>query len=415
MRILEFIKQNCKNVEFKPLYELTIWDKKFKGIPKEWQEKTIKFNHILSADLKNLLCDDGDIFLLSTGNFSGYTNSEICKNFNQAEIIALPSGGFANIKYFNGKFIDSGNLLAISKDTSKVNLKFIFYYLQSNLKIIEKMFRGAGIKHPEMSSILSIKIPVPSLEVQNKIVEVLDSFSSLVRSLVRSLVLEKTAREKQYKYYLNHLITNARNSRILKLGEVCEIKGRIGFRGYTTADMVKENQGAITLSPRNIINQKIDFSDLQFISWAKYEESPEIMIFENDVVFCKTGSTLGKVAIIENLPQKTTLNPQLVVFKNIKCNNRFLYYVVSTENFQSKAQSLKGVGAVPNISQGNLANIEFPLPPLDEQERIVRILDSLNELANGLSAGIPKEIELRQKQYEYWRDRLLEFPSKDSK
>ena len=196
---------------------------------------------------------------------------------------------------------------------------------------------------------------------------------------------------------------------------MCEIKGRIGFRGYTTADMVKENQGAITLSPRNIINQKIDFSDLQFISWAKYEESPEIMIFENDVVFCKTGSTLGKVAIIENLPQKTTLNPQLVVFKNIKCNNRFLYYVVSTENFQSKAQSLKGVGAVPNISQGNLANIEFPLPPLDEQERIIRILDSLNELANGLSAGIPKEIELRQKQYEYWRDRLLEFPSKDSK
>ena len=60
-------------------------------------------------------------------------------------------------------------------------------------------------------------------------------------------------------------------------------------------------------------------------------------------------------------------------------------------------------------------NIEIPLPPLDEQERIVRILDSLNELANGMSAGIPKEIELRQKQYEYWRDRLLEFPSKDSK
>ena len=63
----------------------------------------------------------------------------------------------------------------------------------------------------------------------------------------------------------------------------------------------------------------------------------------------------------------------------------------------------------------NFEKLEIPLPPLDEQERIVRILDSLNELANGLSAGIPKEIELRQKQYEYWRDRLLEFPSKDSK
>ena len=72
-------------------------------------------------------------------------------------------------------------------------------------------------------------------------------------------------------------------------------------------------------------------------------------------------------------------------------------------------------GTISRLYNDNVRNTEISLPPLDEQERIVRILDSLNELANGLSAGIPKEIELRQKQYEYWRDRLLEFPSKDSK
>lgn len=389
MRILEFIKQNCKNVEFKPLYELTIWDKKFKGIPKEWQEKTIKFNHILSADLKNLLCDDGDIFLLSTGNFSGYTNSEICKNFNQAEIIALPSGGFANIKYFNGKFIDSGNLLAISKDTSKVNLKFIFYYLQSNLKIIEKMFRGAGIKHPEMSSILSIKIPVPSLEVQNKIVEVLDSFSSLVRSLVRSLVLEKTAREKQYKYYLNHLITNARNSRILKLGEVCEfVRGiRVTKKDLNNGKyLVYQN----SLKPLGNYDKANCSANSTFIivggSAGSIGYSYDDFWAADDCFYCKT---------------------------NENVINRFIYYILI--NKQNELLSKVRKASVPRISRNDIENIEIPLPPLDEQERIVRILDSLNELANGLSAGIPKEIELRQKQYEYWRDRLLEFPSKDSK
>lgn len=385
MRILEFIKQNCKNVEFKPLYELTIWDKKFKGIPKEWQEKTIKFNHILSADLKNLLCDDGDIFLLSTGNFSGYTNSEICKNFNQAEIIALPSGGFANIKYFNGKFIDSGNLLAISKDTSKVNLKFIFYYLQSNLKIIEKMFRGAGIKHPEMSSILSIKIPVPSLEVQNKIVEVLDSFSSLVRSLV----LEKTAREKQYKYYLNHLITNARNSRILKLGEVCEfVRGiRVTKKDLNNGKyLVYQN----SLKPLGNYDKANCSANSTFIivggSAGSIGYSYDDFWAADDCFYCKT---------------------------NENVINRFIYYILI--NKQNELLSKVRKASVPRISRNDIENIEIPLPPLDEQERIVRILDSLNELANGLSAGIPKEIELRQKQYEYWRDRLLEFPSKDSK
>ena len=385
MRILEFIKQNCKNVEFKPLYELTIWDKKFKGIPKEWQEKTIKFNHILSADLKNLLCDDGDIFLLSTGNFSGYTNSEICKNFNQAEIIALPSGGFANIKYFNGKFIDSGNLLAISKDTSKVNLKFIFYYLQSNLKIIEKMFRGAGIKHPEMSSILSIKIPVPSLEVQNKIVEVLDSFSSLVRSLV----LEKTAREKQYKYYLNHLITNARNSRIYKLGEVCEfVRGiRVTKKDLNNGKyLVYQN----SLKPLGNYDKANCSANSTFIivggSAGSIGYSYDDFWAADDCFYCKT---------------------------NENVINRFIYYILI--NKQNELLSKVRKASVPRISRNDIENIEIPLPPLDEQERIVRILDSLNELANGLSAGIPKEIELRQKQYEYWRDRLLEFPSKDSK
>ena len=385
MRILEFIKQNCKNVEFKPLYELTIWDKKFKGIPKEWQEKTIKFNHILSADLKNLLCDDGDIFLLSTGNFSGYTNSEICKNFNQAEIIALPSGGFANIKYFNGKFIDSGNLLAISKDTSKVNLKFIFYYLQSNLKIIEKMFRGAGIKHPEMSSILSIKIPVPSLEVQNKIVEVLDSFSSLVCSLV----LEKTAREKQYKYYLNHLITNARNSRILKLGEVCEfVRGiRVTKKDLNNGKyLVYQN----SLKPLGNYDKANCSANSTFIivggSAGSIGYSYDDFWAADDCFYCKT---------------------------NENVINRFIYYILI--NKQNELLSKVRKASVPRISRNDIENIEIPLPPLDEQERIIRILDSLNELANGLSAGIPKEIELRQKQYEYWRDRLLEFPSKDSK
>lgn len=98
----------------------------------------------------------------------------------------------------------------------------------------------------------------------------------------------------------------------VKLGDVCEIKGRIGFRGYTRKDLVSESEGAITLSPSNIINGNIVYDKCSYISWAKYEESPEIMAEVGDVVFTKTAS-VGKTAYIENMPKEMTINPQLVL------------------------------------------------------------------------------------------------------
>ena len=88
---------------------------------------------------------------------------------------------------------------------------------------------------------------------------------------------------------------------IRKLGEVCQIKGRIGYRGYTKNDIVEKGKGAITLSPSNVIKNKFNVEDCTYISWAKYEESPEIMVFDGDIIFVKTGSTYGKVALVENL------------------------------------------------------------------------------------------------------------------
>ena len=193
-----------------------------------------------------------------------------------------------------------------------------------------------------------------------------------------------------------------------KLEEVTEIKGRIGFRGYTRKDLRPEGEGAISLSPRNIINNNINYLDNTYISWEKYEESPEIMINEGDVIFCKTAS-IGKVAIIENLPQRATINPQLVVFKNIKCNNNFLKYIIIGKNFQYNVNKLKGVGTVPSISQEKLGSIEIPIPPLEVQEEIVRILDPLTKDVNELIDLLKREQDLRKKQYAYYRDKLLTF------
>ena len=185
-----------------------------------------------------------------------------------------------------------------------------------------------------------------------------------------------------------------------QLGDICNIKGRIGFRGYTRNDQVKEGEGALSLSPSNIQDGQMDYSKGTYITWQKYEESPEIMTCNGDIVFCKTAS-VGKVALVKDLPYKATINPHLVVLKDIQCNSPFLAYVLGTDLVQNKVISLAGVGSVPIISQKALSEIEIPVPPLPVQEEIVRVLDAFTELQ--------AELQKRKQQYNYYLDNLLNF------
>ena len=188
------------------------------------------------------------------------------------------------------------------------------------------------------------------------------------------------------------------------LGEICEIKGRIGFRGYTRNDLVEQGEGAITLSPSNIINQQLSFENCSYISWAKYEESPEIKVEPYDVIFTKTAS-VGKTALVKTLPHEATINPQLVLLKRIKCKPAYLAYILQNDSFQQSVKQLTGQGSVPNVSQSALAKILIPLPPLSVQEEIVRILDKFTTLEAELEA----ELDCRKRQYEYYRNQLLSF------
>ena len=165
-----------------------------------------------------------------------------------------------------------------------------------------------------------------------------------------------------------------------RLGEVATIVGRIGFRGYTINDIVVKGMGAIALSPTNIVNNQLTYDkDNTYISLYKYEESPEIMIKEGDIIFVKTGSTVGKVAYVDKLICKTTLNPQVVVLKDIQCNNYYLYAIMSTHYFQNNIQKITVGGAVPTLSQAAMSNIVISLPSVQDQNKIATFLSLLDE------------------------------------
>ncbi len=161
---------------------------------------------------------------------------------------------------------------------------------------------------------------------------------------------------------------------VKRIKHISKVFGRIGFRGYTNSDIVNEGEGAITLSPSNIIDGRMDYSKCSYLSWDKYYESPEIMICNGDVLFVKTAS-VGKTALVENLPMEATINPQIVVIKEIHSNNRYLAYLMGTNVIDSQMRVKLGGSTIYTITQHSIENYQIPIPPLSEQEGIAAYLD----------------------------------------
>lgn len=205
-KLKELIDRLCPNgVPFRPLWELTIWDKKFNGVDKKKQPKIISYPYLLAKDMKALEQEDGDVTLLSTGEYIGHTTEELAGSYLcEGEVVTIPWGGTVKgMKYFKGKFVTADNRIATSSNTSILNNKFLYYIFLQQADIIQSFYRGAGIQHPNMNDVLHMMIPVPPIEVQEEIVRILDTFSAHAAELQAEL----HARKEQYDYYRNLLLT----------------------------------------------------------------------------------------------------------------------------------------------------------------------------------------------------------------
>ena len=173
--------------------------------------------------------------------------------------------------------------------------------------------------------------------------------------------------------------------------DVSTIFGRIGFRGYTKKDIVDFYEGAISLSPSNLKDGKIMTDNSTFISWDKYNESPEIKIQIGDVVLVKTGSTYGKSAYVDSLTWATTLNPQIVVFKNIKINSKLFAYLIQTPEFKRQINSTVVGGAIPTLSQNQVYRFQIVFPKnSSEQQRIAEALSDVDGMISSLEKLVAK-------------------------
>lgn len=161
---------------------------------------------------------------------------------------------------------------------------------------------------------------------------------------------------------------------VSRLKRVAGIAGRIGFRGYTTDDIVDEGEGAIALCPSNVLQDKLSLEKRTYLSWSKYYESPEIMAEDGDILLVKTGS-VGKVAYLHGITEPMTINPQMVLLKRSRVDPKFLAYFLSTSLIKAHVDIVSSGSTMPTMTQASVGAFPVVCPPGVLSSQISKFLD----------------------------------------
>lgn len=395
-------KYNPEGVDNIPLWELTAWDKKFNAVDKSMQKKVIKYKYYLAKDLDALVDDTGDIRILYTNEKVAYTSEEKCKgNICEREIVAIPWGGTPTVKYYNGKFVTGDNRIATSLDTKILNNKYLFYWMISQLGTIADFYRGAGIQHPSMISVLSMQIPLPHIKVQEEIVKILDSFTNLIDALNEELSL----RQKQLEYYRDQLYDDLFNKtkgvEVLCFSELGQIER--GKR-FVRDDIKSHGQPCIHYGDMYTFygvksNKAKTYLDRDFPKKMRYADIGDVIIVgagENNWDIGVGLAWLGD--------EPAAVHDACYIVKHNN-NPLFIAYYTRTTEYHQQLKKCVSEGKICSFSAEGLGKVTIPIPSLSIQQSIVEKLDACESLISSLK----EEIALRQKQYEYYREKLLSF------
>ena len=344
----------------------------------------------------------------------GFYDDQNCRAYMTFVIAAGAAGeiGFSDIEFWAA---DDCYYFDCPKEI--LHDKFLYYFLLSERHQLTSQIRKASVPRLGRVSIEKIKIPIPSLETQQKIVKILDKFTELEAMLETALEAELALRKRQYQYYRDFLLDF--DNRIG--GGIADgYKGRLKDVVWKTLGEVSKISSGGT--PKTGISeyyngnipwlrtQEVNFNDIWDteikITTAGLKNSSAKIIPANCVIVAMYGATVGRVGI-NKIPLTTNQAcANLCVDENV-LNYRFVFHYLCSQYEYIKSL---GTGSQTNINAKIVKNIKIPIPPLPEQEKIVAILDKFDTLTHSVSEGLPHEIALRRKQYEYYREQLLAFP-----
>ena len=319
--------------------------------------------------------------------------------------VAGSGAGAGYVQYWN-KPILVGDDFSI-KGKHDVSTKYLYYCLTNMQEAIYSTKKGGGVPHVHISDIDNFEIPVPPVDVQSKIVEILDCFSSLEAELEAEL--EK--RKRQYVYYRDMLLNFSDRKDVdwLTVNDVFEMRN-----GYTPSKSNRQfwEGGTIPWFRMDDIraNGRILSDSILHITDKGVKGKG---LFEANTFILATSATIGEHALLttDSLANQRFTNLKIKETLIQKLDLKFVFYYFFVIDDFCKHHSNKS--GFESVDMDALRKMPYPIPALEEQRRIVGVLDKFESLTESLSAGLPAEIIARRKQYEYYRDKLLTFKRKE--
>lgn len=338
------------------------------------------------------LLDTGKYKVLRVGNFHTndkwyYSDLELDDNkYCVAGDLLYTWAATIGPEIWNGeKVIFHYHIWKLKFDENILNKKFLYHFLKMDIDNISKSLTNSTMPHVSMASMEKRLVPVPPLPIQQEIVRILDSFTELTAELTAEL----EARKKQYQYYRNNLVKFDDTVTSKKLEDVCLISAG----GDAPRDSISNEKSEKYSIP--IISNGIGEN-----AFYGYTDYPRITV---PAVTVAARGTIG-YAEYRDYPYFPIVRLLSVIPKDSSVlNTRYLLYCL-----QGKQYNIPTSG-IPQLTAPMLKNVEIPIPPIKEQERIVSILDKFERLCTSLQTGLPAEINARKMQYEFFRDKLLDF------
>ncbi|EFL9677786.1 TPA: restriction endonuclease subunit S [Escherichia coli] len=380
--------------------EMSYLEKLLDGVKVEWKTlgkvlKRTKGTKITAGQMKALHKDNAPLKIFAGGKTVAFVDFKDIpeKDINREPSIIVKSRGIIEFEYYDKPFSHKNEMWSYHSNNDAISIKYIYYFLKINEGYFQKI--GGKMQMPQIATPDTDKFEVPipcpdnpekSLAIQSEIVRILDKFTTLTAELTAELNMRK----KQYNYYRDQLLSFKEGEVEWKtLGEVAQFK-----RG-TAITQKQTTPGEIPV----VANGPI----------PTYFHSESNRQGET-IVIARSGAYAGYVSFWN---QPIFLTDAFSVHSDLKIvKPKFIYHVL--QNKQEHIHAMKKGAGVPHVRVKEFETYDIPIPPITEQERIVSILDKFDTLTNSITEGLPREIELRQKQYEYYRDLLFSFPKPET-
>ena len=380
-----------------------ILDKLLKGQNVEWLPlgealKRTKGTSITAGQMKELHKDNAPVKIFAGGKTFAMVNYEDIpsKDINNEPSIIVKSRGIIEFEYYDKPFSHKNEMWAYHSQNSNIAIKYVYYFLKTQEQHFQNI--GSKMQMPQIATPDTDKflIPIPPLNVQEEIVRILDAFTAVTAELTAELNM----REKQYQYYRDKLLSFSDSEIIWK--NLDEIANFMNGKGH--------EKDIHEFGEYIVVNSKFISSDGQV---AKYTNNQICPLYNDDILIVMSdlpnGKALAKTFFVEE-DNKYSLNQRigrLSAKDKSQVLPKFLYYFL---NRNSQLTKFDNGTDQTNLRKDQILGVKIPIISVERQKRIVEILDKFETLTHSITQGLPKEIALREQQYEYYREQLIDFP-----